>query len=269
VASRENARGVRIETSEQDRILQRAFELQAEEETEQEQALAADELRLAAADVGLDPAYLAKAEEDLKRVSARKRSARRALLLVGAAVTVTAGLAAGALRVLDPPAPAAFTQDFDVPGSWALDVNAGTQTRLRFEDVAGRGRVAVVEVEKFAPDAAGKFRASLRSSAIPNHVDRYDSLALDVKGSLPAARVYLQAGASERWRSQPIQATQAWTTQRVSLKDFEHETYEGGRWMSIDSESPRNITEISIDVGQAVNGADASGKIAFDNLKLE
>src|SRR5512140_1751692 len=99
--------------SDPQRVLQRALELQAEEEAEHEQLLAAERLRAAVQDVGLDPAYLEKAERDLQHAAERRRKARRAVLLAGTSLLVAVGLAAGAVRVFHHPAPPPFTQSFD------------------------------------------------------------------------------------------------------------------------------------------------------------
>lgn len=255
--------------SEQDRVLRRAFELQAEDETEEEEALEAERLRVAVQDVGLDPAYLTKAQEDLERETARRKKARRSVLLAAASLVTALGLAAGVVRVLNPPAPAPWVSGFDRAGAWSLEVNPGTKTKLQFENALGRGKVAVVEVQEFALKPATAFRTDLQSSAVPNDVSRYDRLVLDVKGDLPAARVQLEASRSERWISAPVPASAKWSTHRLALEDFQHQVYEGGRWMTIDDKAPESINRITISLGDGVNAAGATGKIAFDNLKIE
>ncbi len=255
--------------SEQDRVLRRAFELQAEDETEQEEALEAERLRVAVQDVGLDPAYLTKAQQDLEQQTARRKKARRSVLLAAASLVTALGLAAGVVRVLNPPAPAPWVSGFDQSGAWSLEVNPGTKTKLQFENALGRGKVAVLEVEQFALEPASAFRADLQSSAVPNDVSRYDRLVLDVKGDLPAARVQLEASRSERWISAPVPASAEWSTHRLALEDFRHQVYEGGRWMTIDDKAPESISRITISLGDGVNAAGATGKIAFDNLKIE
>jgi hypothetical protein len=255
--------------SEQDRVLRRAFELQAEEEAQEQEALEAERLRVAVQDVGLDPAYLTKAEQDLEQAAVRRKKARRSVLLAAASLVAAVGLAAGAVRVLDPPAPAPWVSGFDQAGAWSLDVNPGTKTELRFEDALGRGKVAVVEVEQFAVEPGSAFRTNLQSSAVPNDLSRYDRLVLDVKGDLPAARIELQTGRSERWISAPVPASSQWKTHRLALEDFQHQVYEGGRWMTLDDKPPESISRISISLGDGVNAAGASGKVAFDNLKIE
>jgi hypothetical protein len=224
---------------------------------------------VAVQDVGLDPAYLTRAQEDLQRETARRKKARRSVLLAAASLVTALGLAAGVVRVLDPPAPAPWASGFDQAGAWSLAVNPGTKTQLQFVDALGRGKVAVVEVEGFAIEPAAAFRADLQTSAVPNDVSRYDRLVLDVKGDLPAARVQLEASRSERWISAPVRASAEWSTHRLALEDFQHQVYEGGRWMTIDDKAPETISRITISLGDGVNAAGATGKIAFDNLKIE
>lgn len=255
--------------SEQDRVLQRAFELQAEEETQAEEALQSERLRVAVQDVGLDPAYLTKAEQDLEQQAARKKKARRAVLMAAASLVTAVGLAAGVVRVLNPPAPAPWVDGFDQSGAWSLDVDPASKTKLTFDDALGRGKVAVVEVQATAPEPGAAFRTNLQTSAVPNDVSRYDRLVIDVKGTLPAARVALEASRTERWISAPLPASAEWTTHRLALEDFQHQVYEAGRWMTIDDKAPETISRISIGLGEGANAAGASGKMAFDNLKIE
>jgi hypothetical protein len=254
-------------TSDRDRVLHRAFELSAEDEAEQQEELEGQRLRVAAQEVGLDPAYLTRAEQDLEQQARRRKKARRAVFIAAASLLTAVGLAAGAVRVFVPPAPEPWVQSFDRAGAWSLDVNPGTRSELRYETESGRGQVAIVQVSQFA--TAGEPRAELRTSAIPNDVSRYDQLRLDLKGTLPAARIQLEASRTERWVSAPLPATSQWTTHRLELQDFQHQVYEGGRWMSIDDKAPESISRLSISVGEGASGAGATGTLSLDNLKLE
>ena len=255
--------------SERDQVLKRAFELQAEEEAEQAEALATEELHTAAQDVGLDPDYLARAERELEQKKAKRQRLRRVLVITAAAAVATGALATGAVRLLSTPAPDPWTQTFDDPAGWTLDTNPGTKASVRFDEARGRGKVAVLDVQSFAVQPDGSYRVNLNNFAVPANAADYKWLSVDVKGDLPVVRVYLEAGPGERWRSPAIRADASWKQQRIPLESFEHQRREGGSWISTDSEPPTNLSQVSIKVGHYMNAPDAKGSLALDNLRLE
>jgi len=127
----------------------------------------------------------------------------------------------------------------------------------------------MLDVQQFAVEGSRAFQTSLQTSAVPNDLSRYDTLSLDVKGSLPAARVQLEASGSERWVSAPISATSQWKTHRLELADFQHQIREGGRWMTVDDAAPESVSRIVVNLGEGANAATAQGQLAIDNLKIE
>ncbi len=252
-----------------DRILKRAFELAAEEEAEQEQAEAHAELRVAVEDMGVDPVHVDRARAELRRLEQRRLRQRRLLALLGTALVVAGFAAVGAFRLLFPRAPEPWISSFDEPKQWALDVNAGTEAAVAFDEEAGRGRVARLSVRGFAVAKDGSFRVNLDSQHAPPNAGRYRTLTIDAKGTLPVARVYLENGVNERWRSPALRITPSWTQHRLDLRQFEHQRREAGTWRTVDDDPPDDITQLSIKLGTYMNSANAQGDAAFDALRFE
>jgi hypothetical protein len=255
--------------TDRDRILKRAFELAAEEEAEHEQAEAHAELRVAVEDMGVDPAHVDRARAELLQKEQERRRQRRKLALLGTALVTTGLVAAGAFHLLFPGAPEPWISSFDEPKQWALDVNAGTEAAVEFDEEAGRGRVARLTVRGFAVEKDGSFRVNLDSQHVPENAGRYRTLTIDAKGTLPVARVYLEHGVNERWRSPALRITPSWTQHRLDLQRFEHQRRESGIWRTVDDDAPEDVTQLSIKLGTYMNSPDAQGDVAFDALRFE
>lgn len=262
---------------EQQRILERAWKLQDKKEQLEEEQVKERALRDAAGELGLDPAYFeearaqlaaedaARAAEAAQKLEQRRR--RRKSLGIGAALAVVvAGASAFGWSLLRPPEPR--IEDFTGgEARWTLETNAGTQASVRWEEVAGRGHVAVIDVDRFAIDADGKFRANLDQRA-PIDLTGYNTLSFAVRGeALKVVRVFLETP-GERWRSPPVQITAQWTTATLPLEAFERQTRDGG-WKVVSWEAPRQIQAISFKVGHFMNGPEAAGEVFLDDLRLE
>lgn len=256
-------------------LLRIAFELQAEHQAGEERRLAEAAFHEAALEAGLDPQLLARAEAELarrERLDAEKaqRSRRRvriaAMAALGAVAVGAAGL--GVARVLFPPPPAPWVETFDAPGSWGLDMNAGTRATLSWQAEAGRGQVAVVRVEAFAPGADGTYHVNLDGALVPEDASRYRDLVVDLRGSLEVARVYLEAG-DVRWRSPAIDVQSDWTTHRLALRSFDRQERRGGAWRTTSFSAPDDVAQLSLKVGHFMNAPDAAGELHVDALRFE
>ena len=266
-------------------VLRIAFELQAAQAASEEQKLSEAAFREAALESGLDPQLLARAEEELARreqvaMQAAGQRRRRRRLAVAAVLGVLALGAAGlALTpVLFPPPPEPWIETFDAPGGararpWALDTNPDTRATLSWQAEPGRGQVAVVRVDGFAPARDGKYHVNLDGLLAPrfdlDDVSRYDELAVDLKGSLPTARVYLEAGTDERWRSPAIALQRDWTTHRLPLRSFERQQRHDGAWRTVDWSAPEGVSQLSVKLGHFMNPPDATGEVFVDALRFE
>jgi hypothetical protein len=257
-------------------VLRIAFELQAAQAASEEQKLSEAAFREAALESGLDPQLLARAEAELARreqAAAQSAGQRRrrmrlaAVAVLGAVALGAAGL--GLAPVLFPPPPAPWAETFDAPGRWALDINAGTRATVSWQEEPGRGQVAVVRVDGFAPAQDGKYHVNLDGLLAPADASRYSEVAVDLKGSLPAARVYLEAGTDERWRSPAISVQGDWTTHRLPLRSFERQQRHGGAWRTVDWSAPEGVSQLSVKLGHFMNPPDATGELFVDALRFE
>jgi hypothetical protein len=260
-------------------VLRIAFELQAEHEAGEERKVSDAAFHEAALEVGLDPQLLARAEEELARrerlAAEAARRARRRRRLAAVAVASAIGLGAAGLGlapVLFPPPPAPWLETFDasdVAGRWALDRNPDTRATLSWQAEAGRGQVAVVRVDGFAPAHDGAYHVNLDGLLAPEDASRYRELVVDLKGSLPAARVYLEAGTEERWRSPAIAVQRDWTTHRLPLRSFERQERRRGAWRTVGWSAPEGVSQLSVKLGHYMNPAEAAGEIFVDALRFE
>jgi hypothetical protein len=262
-------------------VLRIAFELQAAQAASEEQKLSEAAFREAALESGLDPELLARAEEELARreqasahATAQRRRRRRlaAVAVVGALALGAAGLALA--PVLSPPPPAQWIETFDAPGGararpWALDTNPDTRATLSWHEEPGRGQVAVVRVDGFAPAQDGKYHVNLDGLLAPADASRYGEVAVDLKGSLPTARVYLEAGTDERWRSPAISVQRDWTTHRLPLRSFERQQRHDGAWRTVDWSAPDGVSQLSVKLGHFMNPPEATGELFVDALRFE
>lgn len=257
-------------------VVRLALELQAQDAARAPLEDFAGAVREAAIAEGLPPLYLEKAEAELRRrealalekAAARRKTARRAGVAVAALLALLAiGWSLGPRVFPAPPAP--WADGLEDQTRWSLDVDEGSRAALRWEQEAGRGQVAVVEVERFAGGASAQARANLDGLGVPAELSGYSEVVLEVRGSLPNARLYFEAGPEERWRSPAISLASGWAEHRVALKAFERQVRVGGKWQTTRWAAPTGVTQASVKVGHFINPADAVGDLHLDTLRLE
>jgi hypothetical protein len=247
----------------EEQVLKVALELQEADERARAESKDRDDRMVAAAEVGLDRQWIEKAEGV---IAAREREAAAARKRVPLAVVGASGLlAAGtALMLFMSPRPEpAWRVAFDPAPAYVLDKNAETAASAAFQ--AG---VGVLTVERFAPDAAGAWRANLDISTLPADLSPYDAVAFQLQGDLPIVRVYLDNG-SERWRSPAIPVPADRTPKTVDFSSFEHQRKGADGWKVVDWTHPDHAAAVSFKVGTYMNDVDATGTVRVDELEFE
>lgn len=248
----------------QRRVIDRAWQLQTERDKLQDKARFREELGRAAAEVGLDPTLLARAEADLAREDARARQRRG--LAVGVALGVV--LVVGVGLVAAWPA-SGFEDDFSQAARhWVLDKSRGTEAGVDYVTEGERGTVARVRVDRFVPLADGTYQVNLDRNGVVS-ADGLEVATFDVRGEgLAVTRLYLESG-SERWRSPPVPITPEWTTHELPLGSFDHQVRQGGKWETTGQGAPGSVDTLSFKLGHYMNETDAHGEVRFDDLRLE
>ncbi len=259
-------------------LLQIAFELQADHEAQQERKAYGEALAEAAVETGLEPRFLQEAEVELARreqvaaLNAADRAKTKRLVswilsgaaAVAGAVTVYVTTTQRALERPDP-----WHATFDASSVWALQKNPESRATLAFEDVPGRGRAAHVSVEAFGTGDNQKYFVNLDDFSVPNEVSGYRDVVVELKGSLPVARVYLEAD-GERWRSPAIDVHDDWTTHRLPLSAFDRqEKGSNGEWHTASFSAPSRVQRLSVKVGHFMNPLEATGSLYVAALRLE
>lgn len=265
----------------QRQLVRLGFELQSKEQLESDRKVIDDALIDAALQTGLSPEFLAKAEQELARreaAAAQKARGKRRRLVLGVAILGGALIVAPlGYSAFFAPAPEPWTQTFDEPGSLGLELSAGTQAQLEWREEAGRGQVAVVNVQNLEATQLGTYAVNLEAPLPPDVTKGREVLTLDLRGTgrLPAASVYLHGGPNERWRSPPLSAPGEWTTHRLPLRSFEYQRWEAGSWHAVDWSKPEDLTRLSLKLGGElkrngeVSGPGQSGELFIDALRLE
>ena len=93
-----------------------------------------------------------------------------------------------------------------------------------------------------------------------------------MKGTgLRNVRLYLENGPTERWRSQSVAVADSWSTHRLRLQDFDHQTRAGSsdQWRKVNSSSPGQIERFSFKLGSFVNEIGSKGEVDISDLRLE
>lgn len=264
-----------------DRLMRRAIELQDKERSAKARAADEQHFRAAVAEVGVEQRFLDEAERDIARevaaeeaeakMRAEKRAAMGRRAAVGMGLLFAASLVSiGIARIAFPPALQPWIEPMDSPTGWSLDVNPGSEVSMDFVPVSGRGSVATLTVERFVADPEGQFRANLDGFSVPSSLRGYETLSVDLSGTLPNARVYLEAGPDERWRSPALSVSEAWSTHDVPIRTFEHQLKQGGRWQTVSQgDVPDGLTQLSVKVGHFMNPIDASGTVSVDAITLK
>jgi hypothetical protein len=221
----------------------------------------------AAVEMEIPEAYLerAAAEVHARRVEqVRRKQQRRGGVLV--ALVAAVGIGGGTLFLRTPP-PAAWTLDTGAPAVVTLDKNAQTRAVTTVEDGA-----TTLWVERFGKEADGDYYANLAMEPPPT-LSGYQTVRLRVRGEggLRQARLYLENGPTERWRSPAIALTEDWRTVTLPLHRFERQTraQAGGNWRVTTQRAPGSVRQLSLKVGEFMNDVSARGKAAVDDVRFE
>ncbi|HEY0016558.1 MAG TPA: hypothetical protein VGC13_09580 [Longimicrobium sp.] len=250
-------------------VLREAVRLQEVDEREREVRLNRESYAQAAEEMGISRVELdrAAAETHAATVTRIRRGRRIRNTVAGAAVAVLA--AAGAYRVANPPPPepAAYTFQNDAQ-VWSGDFNARSTGSARQE--GGRG---VIVVERFVAEDDGRYWANLNTASVPASLEGHETVTLRIRGDggLGEARVFIENGPTERWRSPPIPVEAEWRTIQLRMDQFEHQTRPDSRapWRSTRGGDPDAVTGVSLKVGHPFNPTDARGRVEVDDLRIE
>jgi hypothetical protein len=238
---------------------------QRERETQMDREAYAD----AAQELGITRTELDRAAAERHAATVvrirRTRKIRNAVLGAVAAVLV----AAGGYRVANPPAPDPTSYTFESTSqAWSPEFNARSVGSAGQQ--GGRG---VIVVERFAPEDDGRYWANLNSASVPPSVDGYRTVTLRIRGdgTLAQARLFLDNGPTERWRSPAIPIGTEWREVTIRLDQLEHQTRRDTRspWRGDGDRGPDEVTGVSIKVGHPFNPPDARGRVEVDDLRIE
>jgi hypothetical protein len=250
-------------------VLREAVRRQDVAEREREVELDREAYAEAAEEMGISRAELdrAAAEKHAADVARVRRGRRLRNAVAGAGIAILA--AVGGYRVLNPPAPEPTTYTFESAAqAWSGDLNARSVGRAGQE--AGHG---VIEVERFVAEGDGRYWANLNTASVPESVDGYETVTLRIRGSggIAHARLFLENGPTERWRSPDIPVGTDWREVRFRLDQLEHQTREDSRspWRSRRGGEPGDVSGVSIKVGHPFNTTDARGRVEVDDLRIE
>jgi hypothetical protein len=258
-----------LEPQELPEVLREAVRRQDVDQREREARLDRESYAQAAEEMGISRAELdrAAAETHVATVARIRRGRRIRNAVIGAGVAVLA--AAGAYRVANPPPPEPAGWTFESPAqAWSGDLN------LRSTGRAGQeGGHGVITVERFVAEADGRYWANLNTASVPASLEGHEGVTLRIRGDggLGHARLFLENGPTERWRSPDIPVGTDWSTVRFRMDQFEHQTRPDSRspWRSRGGGSPGGVTGISLKVGHPFNPTDARGRVEVDDLRIE
>ena len=250
-------------------VLREAVRRQEVDEREREATLDRESYAQAAEEMGISRAELdrAAAEAHTATVTRIRRGRRIRNTVIGGAVAVLA--AVGGYRVVNPPAPEPTTYTFQSDAqAWSGDFNPRSAGSARQD--GGRG---VIQVERFVAEDDGRYWANLNTASVPASVKGHETITLRIRGDggLGEARVFLENGPTERWRSPPIPVETEWRTIQLRMDQLEHQTRPDSRapWRSTRGGDPDAVTGVSIKVGHPFNPTNARGRVEVDDLRIE
>ena len=258
-----------LQPEELPQVLREAVRQQDAAERERETRLDREAYADAAQELGITRTELDRAAAEQHAATVvrirRRRRVRNAVAGAVAAVLV----AAGGYRVANPPAPDPTSYTFESAAqAWSPEFNPRSAGRAGQE--GGRG---VIEVERFTPEDDGRYWANLNSSSVPSSADGYRTVTLRVRGdgTLSQARLFLENGPTERWRSPAIPIGPEWQVVTIRLEQMEHQTRRDTRspWRGERDGRPDELTGVSIKVGHPFNPPDARGRVEVDDLRIE
>jgi predicted DNA-binding protein (UPF0251 family) len=250
-------------------VLREAVRLQEVDEREREVRMDRESYAEAAQEMGISRAELdrAAAEKHAATVVGIRRKRRIRNTVLGAAVAILA--AAGVYRVANPPPPDPVVYTFqDDAQTWSGDFNPRSTGRARQE--AGRG---VIVVERFVAEEDGRYWANLNTASVPASLEGHETVTLRIRGDggLGDARIFIENGPTERWRSPDIPVETEWRVIQLRIDQFEHQTRPDSRspWRARRGGPPGTVTGVSLKVGHPFNPTDARGRVEVDDLRIE
>ncbi|HEX5871957.1 MAG TPA: hypothetical protein VFY65_16120 [Longimicrobium sp.] len=249
-------------------VLREAVRLQEVDEREREVRLDRESYAQAAEEMGISRPELdrAAAETHAATVTRIRRGRRIRNTVVGAAVAVLA--AAGVYRVANPPPPEPVAWTFESAAqAWSGDFNARSTGSARQE--GGRG---VIVVERFVAEDDGRYWANLNTTSVPASLEGHETVTLRIRGEgLGQARLFVENGPTERWRSPAIPVEGDWRVVRFRLDQLEHQTRTDSRspWRTDRGGPPDAVTGVSLKVGHPFNPTDARGRVEVDDLRID
>lgn len=244
-----------------DELVARAVDLHAAD-TGAEDDVAAATLE----ELSIPTRYLREARTSLAD-EARVAAARRRRLKVWLLAALGLGaVAVFALQLWNPIAFFAWSSEVDRRSDWRVVSNA--ESTAIFE--SGPQRPGRVVVHSFGVPSDGRYYANIRHDEPPRTLRGRSTMHVEVRGSgLSAARVYVERGRDERWRSPEIAITPEWQTLSVPVRSFERQVGGRGRWEGARWAEPTRLSRIQIKLGYFINPPDASGWIQFGEIRFE
>jgi predicted DNA-binding protein (UPF0251 family) len=250
-------------------VLREAVRLQDVDEREREVRMDRESYAQAAEEMGISRAELdrAAAEKHAATVTRIRRGRRIRNAAIGAVVAVLA--ATGVYRVANPPAPEPAAWTFESTAqAWSGDFNGRSTGRAGQE--GGRG---VIVVDRFVAEDDGRYWANLNTASVPASLDGHETETLRIRGDggLGHARLFIENGPTERWRSPDIPVGTEWREVALRLDQFEHQTRPNTRspWRGGGAGAPGTVTGVSLKVGHPFNPTDARGRVEVDDLRIE
>ena len=258
----------------EDAIFERAVELQAEQ-TSHTEAIEEREARAAvAAELGVPPEFLIRAETELYKEAARAKSERASLrrmmlnMLLGSAALFVV------VSFVWSPAPAPADQPWmasEVATDWDYLTSKGTKAWAGRVMDERRGSVGYLEVVHFDAGQAegGRYFANLRFRQLPDDLGGYSSMRVWTRGAgLASSRIYIRKDKTHRWRSPDLPVTAEWTQHTVPFEDFDYQVGGKGQWETTSGDNPRFVDRLQLKLGYFVNDPSLSGTVYFDDLEF-
>jgi hypothetical protein len=220
----------------------------------------------AAEEIGIPAEYLERAAQEVhlrrvERIQTRRR--RNRILAALAAVTVLGG---GTVAFLNRPAPPPVTLAVS-------DATLGVNPQTKASVVSGAsGGEQILRVEQFGASADGQFFANL-NVPVPQNVSlsQHNAVTFTLRGKgIPRARLFLENGPTERWKSPDLNVSAAPRQVTLPLRNFVHQTRpsSGAPWRDVGTSKPGQARILSFKVGEKINPPNVTGEIAVGGLQF-
>lgn len=258
-----------LQPEELPQVLREAVRQQDAAERERETQQGREAYADAAQELGISRTDLDRAAAEHHAAAVAQVRRRRTVRNGAIAAALGALLVVGGYRGANPPAPDPTSYSFETPAqAWSPEFNPRSAGHAGQE--GGRG---VIVVERFVPEDDGRYWANLNSASVPPSVDGYRTVTLRIRGegTLSQARLFLENGPTERWRSPAIPVGPEWRVVTLRLDQMEHQTRRDTRspWRGDGGGAPDDVTGVSLKAGHPFNPPDARGRVEVDDLRLE